>query len=87
MTQKAQRGPPGSLHARILELTDDDDAPLPEGGFASPLHGLDWRTLITSGFGMRVYPISGERKFHIGLDISIARRGLVSCRANYYCLG
>jgi len=71
MAWQAQRGPPGNLHARILELTADDDTPLPEGGFSSPLHGQDWKPLLTSGFGMRIHPISGERKFHTGLDLGV----------------
>ena len=71
LARQAQTGPSNNLHARILELTKDDDTPLPEGGFSSPLHGQDWKPLITSGFGMRIHPISGERKFHSGLDLSM----------------
>ena len=71
MAQQAQSGPSNNLHARILELTSEDETPLPEGGFSSPLHGQDWKPLLTSGFGMRIHPISGERKFHSGLDLGI----------------
>ena len=71
MAQQAQSGPSNNLHARILELTAEDETPLPEGGFSSPLHGQDWKPLLTSGFGMRIHPISGERKFHTGLDIGV----------------
>ena len=71
MAQQAQSGPSNNLHARILELTAEDETPLPEGGFSSPLHGQDWKPLLTSGFGMRIHPISGERRFHSGLDIGI----------------
>jgi len=71
MAKEAQKGPGNNLHARIVELTADDDTPLPEGPFTSPLHGQDWKNLITSGFGMRIHPISGERKFHTGLDICV----------------
>jgi len=71
MAQEAQSGPSGNLHARILALTADDDTPLPDGVFLSPLRGQDWKSLVTSGFGMRIHPISGERKFHTGLDIGI----------------
>jgi len=76
MARQAQSGPSNSIHSRILELTDDDDTPLPEGGFSSlgdflsPLHSQDWKPLITSGFGMRLHPITGERKFHSGIDLS-----------------
>jgi len=71
MAQEAQTGPGNNVHARILELTANDDTPLPEGVFSSPLRGQDWKPLITSGFGMRIHPISGERKFHSGLDIGV----------------
>ena len=71
LAREAQTGPGNNLHVRILELTADDDTPLPEGDFTSPLHGQDWKPLVTSGFGMRVHPISGERKFHSGLDLGI----------------
>jgi len=71
MAKEAQTGPGNNIHARIVELTADDDTPLPEGGFSSPLYGQDWKPLITSGFGMRIHPISGERKFHSGLDIGV----------------
>ena len=71
LAQEAQTGPGNSVHARIVELTADDDTPLPEGAFSSPLRGQDWKPLLTSGFGMRIHPISGERKFHSGLDLSM----------------
>ena len=71
LAQEAQKGPSNNVHARILELTADDDTPLPEGVFSSPLHGQDWKPLITSGFGMRIHPITGERKFHSGLDLGM----------------
>jgi len=71
LAREAQKGPGNNLHVRIMELTAGDDTPLPEGDFLSPLHSQDWNPLITSGFGMRIHPISGERKFHSGLDIGI----------------
>ena len=72
MAREAQTGPGNNVHARIVELTADDETPLPEGTFLSPLHDSEWRPLVTSGFGMRVHPISGERKHHTGLDLSLA---------------
>ncbi len=70
LAQQAQTGPPNNIHAKIAELTADDDTPF-EGVFSSPLHGRDWKPLITSGFGMRIHPISGERKIHTGLDFGL----------------
>ena len=71
MAQQAQAGPGNGIHARIAALTADDQTPLPEGAFLCPLRIAGWKSLITSGFGMRVHPISGERKFHTGLDIGV----------------
>jgi len=70
LAQQSQTGPANNIHARILELTADDDTPLPEGAFQSPLRVERWKSLITSGFGMRIHPISGERRFHSGIDLS-----------------
>ena len=72
MAQEAQTGPPNNIHARIAEFTADDDTPLPEGDFLSPLHGRDWKPLLTSGFGVRIHPITGERSFHTGVDLAIS---------------
>ena len=71
LAKEAQTGPGNNVHARIVELTADDETPLLEGAFLSPLHDREWRPLVTSGFGMRVHPISGERKHHTGLDIGL----------------
>ena len=45
--------------------------PLGDEPILSPLRRQDWKPLITSGFGMRIHPITGERKFHTGLDLGI----------------
>ena len=71
MAREAQTGPSNGVHNRIVALTANDETPLPEGAFSSPLHGQDWKPLVSSGFGMRIHPISGERKFHSGLDLSL----------------
>ena len=68
--QESQTGPPGNLHNRILTMTADDDTPF-EGVFLSPLRDRDWRSLLTSGFGMRTHPISGERRMHNGIDLTL----------------
>ena len=72
LAQQSQTGPANNIHARIFELTADDDTPLPEGAFQSPLRVERWQNLITSGFGTRIHPISGERRFHSGMDLSSA---------------
>lgn len=72
LAQQAQTGPQNNLHGRIREQTADDDTPLAEGAFSCPLQVADWKSLITSGFGSRIHPITGERKVHTGLDFGIA---------------
>lgn len=71
MAREAQTGPSNGVHARIVELTAGDTTSLPEGGFSSPLHDRDWKSLVTSGFGVRVHPITGERHHHTGLDFGL----------------
>jgi murein DD-endopeptidase MepM/ murein hydrolase activator NlpD len=72
MAQASQKAPPNGIHAKIAALTKDDPTPSAEGVFLSPLHDRDWRTLVTSGFGIRVHPMTGERTFHTGLDFGVA---------------
>lgn len=36
-------------------------------GWINPLR--EWRNSITSEFGLRIHPISGDKKFHSGMDI------------------
>lgn len=41
-------------------------------GFCSPL-GENWRSMVTSEFGYRTDPFTGQRKGHSGLDIGAAK--------------
>ncbi len=41
------------------------------GVFGSPFLGIDWRAYITSEFGYRSDPFTGETKYHNGLDIGL----------------
>ena len=36
-----------------------------------PVMNVDWRNKISSNFGERVHPITGEKKFHDGVDIAV----------------
>lgn len=64
--------PPTALHSRIGELTKNSDQPAPEGGFLSPLRDREYIPAITSGYGQRVDPITGEKGAnHTGLDMGI----------------
>ncbi|MCI8407229.1 MAG: M23 family metallopeptidase [Oscillospiraceae bacterium] len=47
------------------------DAPfIGADGFCSPI-GENWRTLVTSEFGLRADPFTGKRKGHTGLDLAV----------------
>ncbi|HHV13020.1 MAG TPA: M23 family metallopeptidase [Clostridiales bacterium] len=49
------------------------DAPfIGADGFCSPL-GENWRSMVTSEFGYRLDPFTGQRKGHSGLDIGVAK--------------
>ena len=39
---------------------------------SSPFKGTDWSVYVTSRWGWRIHPISGELKQHLGLDIAMA---------------
>jgi len=39
-------------------------------GFYDPFPGVDW--VVSSPFGLRTHPISGEQEFHTGIDIWFA---------------
>lgn len=39
---------------------------------SSPFKGIDWSVYVTSRWGWRIHPISGELKQHLGLDIAMA---------------
>jgi murein DD-endopeptidase MepM/ murein hydrolase activator NlpD/antitoxin component YwqK of YwqJK toxin-antitoxin module len=44
------------------------------GGRSADMYGplgFEWKTRITSGFGLRMHPIKGETLFHTGIDIGV----------------
>lgn len=65
----------------IVEARLDDEAlelynsyRLSGGGqqaYGPPLDGIDWSSMISSPFGYRVHPITGNKKFHDGVDIAV----------------
>lgn len=42
-----------------------------QNSLGSPFIGIDWSKYITSRWGWRVHPITGEVKKHLGLDIAL----------------
>ena len=39
-------------------------------GFCSPI-GENWRSVVTSEFGNRIDPITGQRRGHTGMDLAV----------------
>ena len=60
---------PSPLHDEIGTMLADDTTPVSADPFASPFHGLDWQACLTSGYGSRTDPITGEDAKHSGIDI------------------
>lgn len=47
-------------------------------GFCSPI-GKEWRNSVTSEFGYRLDPITGEQKFHGGIDFGMPKGTPIRC--------
>lgn len=67
---ESQTVPPSALHNEIGTMLADDTAPVSADPFASPFHGLDWKACLTSNYGNRKDPITGEDAKHSGLDLA-----------------
>lgn len=65
----SQTVPPTALHTEIGTLLAGDTTPVSAETFASPFHGLDWKSCVTSNYGTRKDPVTGETASHSGLDI------------------
>lgn len=68
---KSQMLDPKGFHNEIAELVKDDQTPLAGGDYTSPYRSLNWKDCITSGYGKRVDPVTGEEGVaHTGLDLA-----------------
>ncbi|MCL2344220.1 MAG: M23 family metallopeptidase [Firmicutes bacterium] len=61
---------PTALHDQIGTMLAGDTTPVSAEPFASPFHGLDWKTCVTSTYGTRKDPFTGETASHAGLDLA-----------------
>jgi len=62
--------PSNGTHGSIANLIKDDNSVYTGGEFAAPVAG--WKPLVTSEFGSRTHPITGEvNSFHSGIDIGL----------------
>lgn len=41
--------------------------------YVDNVFGINWLPYVTSGYGYRVHPISGEKNYHTGVDIGMAQ--------------
>lgn len=68
---ESQKLPPNGIHNEIAELIKDDDTPLHEGDFLSLFHELNWKECISSSYGYRTDPVTGDKNAaHTGLDLA-----------------
>ncbi|MDR0851759.1 MAG: M23 family metallopeptidase [Clostridiales Family XIII bacterium] len=64
--------PPTSIHGTVGDLTAEYGGSLSAGGFSSPLGARDYKSLISSGYGSRDDPFTGEKNTpHTGIDIAV----------------
>jgi murein DD-endopeptidase MepM/ murein hydrolase activator NlpD len=65
--------PPGNIHAEIAELAGSAPAvPASDGPLRPPVQMENWKAFITSGYGYRDDPVTGEKRaVHAGLDIGV----------------
>lgn len=68
---ETQNVPPNSIHDEIARLLADDDTPLQAEYFTSPFREIDWQSVISSNFGTRRCPFTGEREQHSGIDFAV----------------
>jgi len=63
--------PSNGTHGSIANMIKDDNSVYTGGEFAAPAAG--WKPLVTSEFGNRTHPVTGEiNSFHSGIDIGLA---------------
>lgn len=62
--------PPSVLHDEIGTMLAGDTMPVNADPFASPFYELDWQACLTSNYGNRKDPFTGEKAKHSGLDLA-----------------
>jgi hypothetical protein len=67
---ESQTVPPSALHIEIGGLTADSAVAPTTGAFANPFHNRDCQSCLTSGYGKRRDPLTGEISTHAGLDLA-----------------
>jgi len=66
---ESQTVPPGAIHIEIGEMLAGDTTPVSAEIFTTPFRDLDWQACITSEYGKRIDPFTGEEALHSGLDL------------------
>jgi len=70
-TVKTQHLPPGDIHRLIGQLAAEDDTVYAGGAWGAPLRWEGYMSLITSGYGRRIDPFTGEIRDHTGIDFGV----------------
>ena len=55
----------------LMHKTISEGGAIPPGEFGALFEDSDWRYNITSDYGYRIDPVTGERKLHKGVDIQM----------------
>ena len=63
--------PPRDIHIEIGNLLAGDTTPVTAEIFTSPFRGIDWKSVLTSGYGNRADPFTGEKSKHPGIDLAV----------------
>ncbi len=67
---ESQTVPPSDLHIEVGTMLAGETTPVSTDPFASPYKELDWQACLTSGYGNRKDPITGEDAKHSGIDLA-----------------
>jgi murein DD-endopeptidase MepM/ murein hydrolase activator NlpD len=67
-----QHLPAGDIHALIGRLAAEDDTVYTEGAWGDPFHRPDYLSLITSAYGRRPDPFTGDPANHTGIDFGVS---------------
>ena len=67
---ESQTVPPNGIHNEIGALLTGDTTPINPDPFASPFHDRNWQDCLTSGYGKRKDPVTGEDAKHSALDLA-----------------
>lgn len=67
---ESQTVSPNAIHDEVGIMLAGEDNTAGTDPFVSPLHELDWQANLTSGYGNRKDPLTGDKSKHSGIDLA-----------------